>query len=168
MWANNFRSASRRISIVERSFGIETTDETLESFGEKCNAIIPLLIDLDDRRLAFWAAFAVVETYHVVARRWAIGEVDPDAKPMAARLVWTARRSTTSRRIEAKIGNPRIARPRISKPTGTHGSRNWRKNSGTRLIDRKRSGGSTFRNRTARKCDLGRSRTQTSNHAQSG
>jgi hypothetical protein len=30
---------------------------------------------------------------------------------------------------------------------------NWRKSSGTRLIDRKRSDGSTFRSRTARKCE---------------
>src|SRR6202048_100923 len=78
----------------------------------------------------------------------------PDAKPMVARQGSMVRRSTTSRRTEAKIGNPRIARPRILKPAGTHGSRNWRKSSGTRLIDRKRSGGSTFRSRTARKCDL--------------
>jgi len=33
----------------------------------------------------------------------------PDAKPMAAQLEWTARRSTTSRRMEAKIGSPRLA-----------------------------------------------------------
>src|SRR3981081_4046874 len=45
----------------------------------------------------------------------------PDAKPMAK----TARRSTTSRRTEAKIGNPRIVRSRILRPTGTHGSGNW-------------------------------------------
>src|SRR4030088_2087807 len=50
----------------------------------------------------------------------------PDAKPMAK----TARRSTTSRRTEAKIGNPRIVRSRILRPTGTHGSGNWRKSSG--------------------------------------
>ena len=75
-----FRSGLRRISIVERIFGREPTDETLESFGEKRNAIIPLLIDMDDRGLAIWAAFAVVETYHVVASRWAIGEVDPDVR----------------------------------------------------------------------------------------
>src|SRR5450631_4465587 len=74
----------------------------------------------------------------------------PDAKPMAAQLELMVRRSTTSRRTEAKIGSPRLARSRISKPTGTHGSGNWRKNSGTRLIDRKRSDGSTFRSRTAR------------------
>src|ERR1700730_52877 len=78
----------------------------------------------------------------------------PDAKPMAAQLGSTVRRSTTSRRMEVKIGSPRIARPRILKPTGTHGSGNWRKSSGTRLIDRKRSDGSTFRSLTARKCDL--------------
>src|SRR4030088_795543 len=53
----------------------------------------------------------------------------PDAKPMAK----TARRSTTSRRTEAKIGNPRIVRSRILKPTGTHGSGNWRKSSGMTL-----------------------------------
>jgi hypothetical protein len=46
----------------------------------------------------------------------------PDAKPMAAQLGLTARRSRTLRRTEAKIGTPRIARTRISKPTGTHGS----------------------------------------------
>ena len=51
----------------------------------------------------------------------------PDAKPMAAQLEWTPRRSTTSKRIEAKIGTPRVARPRTSTPTGTHGSGNWRK-----------------------------------------
>src|SRR5580700_11827874 len=78
----------------------------------------------------------------------------PDAEPMAAQLGSTARRSRTLRRTEAKIGTPRIARPRILKPTGTHGSGNWRKSSGRRLIDRKRSVGSTFRSRTARKCDL--------------
>ena len=57
----------------------------------------------------------------------------PDAKPMAAQLGSTARRSRTLRRTEAKIGTPRIARTRISKPTGTHGSGNWRKSSGRRL-----------------------------------
>src|ERR1700688_2896216 len=82
----------------------------------------------------------------------------PDAKPTAAQLELTAKRSPTSRRMEAKIGNPRIARPRISTPTGTHGLGNWRKSSGTRRIDRKRSDGSTFRSRTARKCDLWGSR----------
>src|SRR4051812_47690991 len=69
-----------RISSLERIFGTEPTDETFESFREKCNLVIPLLIDMNDRRLAIWAAFAVVETYHVVASRWAIGEVDPDGR----------------------------------------------------------------------------------------
>lgn len=33
---------------VERVFGTEPTDETLERLGEECNAIIHLLIDMDD------------------------------------------------------------------------------------------------------------------------
>src|SRR3979490_46975 len=57
----------------------------------------------------------------------------PDAKPRAARQGSMVRRSTTSRRTEAKIGNPRIVRSRILRPTGTHGSGNWRKSSGTTL-----------------------------------
>src|SRR4030088_3286679 len=56
----------------------------------------------------------------------------PDAKPMAK----TARRSTTSRRTEAKIGNPRIVRSRILRPTGTHGSGNPRQRSGLTLSAR--------------------------------
>src|SRR4030088_2257246 len=34
---------------------------------------------------------------------------------------------------ESKIGNPRSVRSRILKPTGTHGSGNWRKSSGMTL-----------------------------------
>ena len=58
----------------------QPSDERGEIGRDESDAVIVLLIDIHDTRLALLAAFAVVEHDHLMTRRWRVGDAHADGR----------------------------------------------------------------------------------------